>query len=213
MCSSRSPFICFILCLSLGLLLPTQGQAKSKNFAYKGFTGGMFLHTGYVQSKPFPIIVKEGITLQQQIKGVPIGIGGKLALLFGNHWRFGMEGYASSVRYGSTRSAFKIGWGGLLVEYIYPIQRYVPFVTLTLGGGGAKNMILLEKTKDDFTPLSVVYREYGFMAITPSLGCEFLMSKKMKIVLKADYLFSPTQEPDFASGFRIYLGFLFNNMR
>lgn len=206
--------IIFVVFFNLMLFSSLVASEKIKNFAYHGFSGGMFLHAGYIKGKSFTTYFPQNDLIStQQVKGLTLGIGGKLALHFGEHWRFGVEGYASGARYGNNRSAFRIGWGGLLAEYTYRFNRFIPFVGLTVGGGGAKNMILLEATRHDFVSLPVIYREYGFPIINPALGCEYLLTSKLKLVLKADYMLSPTKEVDFATGVRVYIGVLFNTMR
>ena len=71
---------------------------------------------------------------------------------------------------------------------------------------------LLEPTPDDFKleNNSTSYRKYTFMALTPFVGVEYAMTEKVHLVLKIDYLLNLTNwQDDFATGPRVYFGFMF----
>ena len=60
-------------------------------FAYRGFSGGMMLHAGWVDCGDMRV----GLAPAQRLSGLPLGIGGALKVRFGDHLRVGTEGYTS----------------------------------------------------------------------------------------------------------------------
>jgi len=204
----------FSLCLLFSLA--SNAFAENKNaskLAYSGFSGGMMLHTGFVQSRDFAFYNSNGTVRETaKLQGAPFGIGGAIRLHFGEHLRVGSEGYVSTLTYGKNHSYSSVGWGGLLADCAWHINSWTPFVGGTIGGGSVKNLTLLEPTPDDFKleNNSTSYRKYTFMALTPFVGVEYAMTEKVHLVLKVDYLLNLTNwQDDFATGPRVYFGFMF----
>ena len=73
---------------------------EKRQGGYRGFSGGMMLHTGYVGSKDLNITSLQGTVHKQKVGGAPVGIGGAIKLMFGRHFRIGAEGYVSTLYYG-----------------------------------------------------------------------------------------------------------------
>lgn len=177
-------------------------------FGYRGFVGGMFIHTGYAYGGSF---LPEGSSASIPIEGLIWGIGGKVAIAFGNHWRFGTEGYVTNVIYGDNRE-YTIGWGGLLADYQWHIDRWHPFVGMTIGGGGATNLCAIEKPLNDNTPQQTVWRHYGMFILNPFVGVEYQLTSKIRLATKLDWMLAPTvmkKGSDFSTGPRFYIGILF----
>lgn len=202
------------ICIFLVLTINLYGEEKAPSkMAYSGFSGGMMVHTGYVQSKPFTLNNNDGTARESmQLKGAPIGLGGAIRVHFGQHLRVGSEGYTSTLNYGQNKSYVSVGWGGLLIDCAWYLKSWTPFIGGTIGGGGVKHLTLLEPTADDFVleNNSTSYRTYGFMALTPFVGVEYAMTQKVHLVLKVDYLLNLTNwQDDFTTGPRLYVGFMF----
>lgn len=204
--------------LSLLCLLVT-AAAASAQFSFRGYSGGMFLHSGYLSSDHFSI-TDGGIAVgSTRISGAAFGIGGALKCNFGTErdmLRIGMEGYSSTVNYSPSPSYFRMGWGGIIVDYIRESKgRINPFIGVTVGGGGAKNHIMIESDNEDFEKETISsFRRYSFMTIAPFLGMEIEATEKLRVVIKADYLLPlPDSRPDFAKGVRLYVGIIFNRLR
>ena len=117
-------------------------------FAYRGFSGGMMLHAGWVDCGDMRV----GLAPVQRLSGLPLGIGGALKVRFGDHLRVGTEGYTSALSYGDYGSSLSIGWGGLLVDWTFRVGRFVPYVGATIGGGSVENLTLTEKPATDLLP-------------------------------------------------------------
>ncbi|MBN1951409.1 MAG: hypothetical protein JW801_09400 [Bacteroidales bacterium] len=167
------------------------------------FKGGMMLHSGYLSAG----------RSEQAISGSCFGIGGKLSFTAGKYLRLGTEGYASTLGYSGQEGYYKLGWGGLLVDFpILSGKRLSPVVSLTLGGGHVKDVYFLESVPGAPATHEVVYRSFATMLAVPSVSLEYSLKTKLTLVLKVDYaipLFSDYTD-DFAWGPRVYLGVLFN---
>ena len=195
-------------------------KADSSTFRFRGYTGGMMLHSGYIQSHPFDIYSTAAIHLgTMQIKGGATGIGGHVKFAFGtptDMLRIGAEGHSSNVSYRPSPSYSHTGWGGLLVDYIHRSKgRVYPFIGCLIGGGGVKNHIIAEGSTDDFVtePQAAMHR-YAFMALAPFAGMEVSLTPKLSLVVKADWLLNVScRQNDFSSGLRLYVGILFNRLQ
>lgn len=195
-------------------------KADSSAFRFRGYTGGMMLHSGYIQSGRFKLHSGSGTEpVTMQIKGGATGIGGHVKFAFGTSTdmiRIGAEGHSSNVSYRPSPSYSHTGWGGLLVDYIHRSKgRVHPFIGCLAGGGGVKNHIIAEGSTDDFVtePQAAMHR-YTFMAIAPFAGMEVTLTPKLSLVVKADWLLNVTcRQSDFSSGLRLYVGILFNRLQ
>lgn len=200
-----------ILLLTILLALPVCAFAEGGKgrLAYRGFSGGMMLHTGWVSAGSVTV----GLSQPQRMSGLPMGIGGALKVRFGDHLRVGTEGYTSALGYGDWGSSLSIGWGGLLVDWCWQMGRFMPYVGATVGGGLVENLTLTSKPQMDFLPeANISYRKYGVGLIVPFAGVEYGITERMSLTLKGDYMFSLSPNAsDFPSGVRCYVGFMFNH--
>lgn len=181
-------------------------------FKYKGFSGGMMVHTGFLKSNSFTLTNNQGNNFANlKVEGMPFGLGGAARLHFGNHWRIGGEGYVSDITYGRYNSINSISWGGILVDYTFNIKRFTPFVGVIFGGGSFQNITLTQSTLNDFiTEENTSYRKHSFLAISPFIGIEYALTKKLHLTLKADYLMNINNPSnDFAKGVRLFFGVMF----
>ncbi len=202
-----------VLSIMLFVFSFAQAQEKSKGkFAYEGFSGGMMIHSGYVQSGSFTLTSSDGNTVKpMQLKGLPFGIGGAARVHFGKHLRVGSEGYVSTLSY-ANKSYASIGWGGVLADCAWTLGRFTPFVGGTLGGGRMKNVSVLQKPEEDYLleGNNVSYRNYSFLTCVPFIGVEYALNKKIHIMMKVDYMLNISNpQDDFLNGVRVYLGFAF----
>ncbi|HIT48215.1 MAG TPA: hypothetical protein IAC34_01810 [Candidatus Coprenecus stercoripullorum] len=206
--------------VSAAVLSVTDCSGRDRTFSYRGFSGGMMLHAGYVSGKPFEIIQDGSVAGVCKVEGAAYGIGGLAKFHFGtaaDQLRLGIEGYSTNVGYTPHGSYASTGWGGLTVDYIRQAEkgRVSPFVGVTVGGGGTKNHVMIGGDSSDFaTESAFVFRRYTFMAIAPFIGIEISVGKRLRIVAKADYLLhAASRVPDFPSGVRLYFGLLFCRYR
>ncbi|MEG1555186.1 MAG: hypothetical protein RR356_00465 [Bacteroidales bacterium] len=179
---------------------------------YKAFSGGMMLHTGYVfGGKSTVYDAHHNFIGSKEMKGTPWGIGGVLRFHFGKHLRIGTEGYSTNLQYGKNGSFVQLGWGGFLMDCQWIIEKFTLFVGGTLGGGGVKNLTLLDNSHTDFVEEGhATYRKYGVGLLTPFMGFEYAVTPKLHLIVKLDYIMNITNpQPDFVTGPRIYFGVLF----
>jgi hypothetical protein len=195
--------IIFLCCISLL-------SATAQKFEFKGYTGGMFIHSGLIKSDDFEVTNSLGETSAHRIKNLTFGLGGKLVFQFGNHLRLGLEGYNSSVNYGDYKSSYSIGWGGLLAEYFHETRMASYFFGTTFGGGAVKNLVVTESQTLNFQTSEILRRRYETGIIAPYYGAEIKLTQKLRFVYKADYLFPITnKQNDWGRGFRWYVGINF----
>ena len=186
---------------------------EKRQGGYRGFSGGMMLHTGYVGSKDLNITSLQGTVHKQKVGGAPVGIGGAIKLMFGRHFRIGAEGYVSTLYYGRHDSHAKTGWGGILADCVWNLGRWSLFAGGTIGGGSQTNITIMSTIGEDYiAEENISYRQYGFAAIAPFVGAEYAVTPRINIVMKIDYLLNVTNPADdFVTGPRIYIGFMFGH--
>lgn len=203
----------FILVSAIVPAVSAGAQEKGR-FAYRGFYGGMMLHSGYVRSGSFHVTGNSGTVQELKMSGMPSGIGGAVRFLFGEHLRIGSEGYVSKLTSGKYDSRIETGWGGLLADCVWQLRKCRVFAGGTAGGGSQTGTIILSPSGNDYRADEIVFRKYSFMALAPFAGVEISLTPKMDIVLKADWLLSLSRrEDDFVSGPRLYLGFMFGHRK
>lgn len=179
---------------------PTQKRAS----LYRGFDGGMMLHTGYLNGTIAPLG-------NYRAQGAPMGIGGVARIHLGEHLRVGGEGYISTLSQLDNGSYIECGWGGVLADFYWIFGRFQPYAGLTIGGGALTHNLMFESPTMDWKPVgNTVFQKQGFMAIDPFVGCDYILTKALHLTLKLDYLCAIGQAaPTMPTGPRIYFGILF----
>ena len=201
-------FVAFFL-----ISILSSGLAQEGGLKYRGFSGGMMIHSGYLKSSTFTIH-SPYLSVQNTVEGLSFGLGGCARIHFGNNLRVGGEGFISNVRYGDYNSHFKLSSGGLLVDYAVSFSRFTTFAGAVFGGGSVENITLNSKPLNDYTAeASTSYRTYSFIYITPMLGLEYALTKKLSLMMKMDYMFNVNNpQDDFAKGIRIFFGMMFYSL-
>ncbi|MEE1272260.1 MAG: hypothetical protein UHM19_05645 [Bacteroidales bacterium] len=185
-------------------------------FKYKGFSGGMMIHSGYLKTQNFNLISNSNQHFNTiKAQGFPFGLGGAGRVHLGSFLRIGGEGYVSDLKYGENGSNISVSWGGILVDVAWQNKYFTPFAGITLGGGRWQNITLTNEVKDDFiAEENVGYRTNSFFALSPFIGVEYALSNKIRLTLKADYLINLNNSPnDFAKGIRLFFGFMFYRLK
>lgn len=191
-----------ILIVLLALRMSAAAQEEKPKVLH-GFSGGMMLHTGY----QFGEIPEIGFTA----KGATFGIGGKIGIHLGQHWKVGSEGYVSTLRQLRNGSYIKYGWGGFLGEFYWSFKHVVPYAGLTIGAGAQSAFLMFDGSGGDWTAEDkAVFHKQPFCAITPFIGCDFILTKVLHLTLKADWMTTLADkkllEP---TGPRFYVGLIF----
>ena len=198
-----------IRALILGILFSMGGVAAMSaqdQEVIKGFSGGMMVHSGYQYGcdNPFGL----------NISSPTFGIGGCAKLHFSEHFRAGFEGYFSTapIKRGVVSGSHnKLFWTGLLADWFFQRDKFIPYVGATLGGGMETSFFMFEGDKHDWVEEGrTVLHKQSFFAIDPYVGVEYAVGKALRLTLKADWLFALNadglNEP---MGPRVYFGFIF----
>lgn len=169
----------------------------------RGYGGGMMIHTGFLFGSVQPIGYKAS--------GAPIGLGGTLRVQLGNHLMVGGEGYVSTLHQMKNGSYLKYGWGGILVQYFWQCNKVMPYLGLTVGGGAQTSFLMFDGNQNDWElEENVVFHKQGFMALTPFAGCDFILTKTLRLTLKVDWLNTFGRSGyRMPTGPRLYFGILF----
>jgi hypothetical protein len=183
---------------------------------YKGYSGGMFVHTGYIKSNSFNVRNSQGIVVlpEHKISNVVFGLGGKLMLQYSDYLRFGMEGYSTKATYGDHKSTYSVSWGGFSAEAFISDRMVSYFAGATLGYGQVKNLVVTKKQNKPSFQISddILLRRYGIGIFTPYLGAEVKVSEKLRAVIKVDYAMGFFNvKDDWGKGFRVHLGMKFRS--
>ena len=184
-------------------------NSGGKRMNFQAYSGGMMLHTGYIFGGKLNI---DAYNQDIKIDGFAFGLGGTMKFNFGKHLRIGAEGYSTSLNYGKNTSYIKLGWGGLLLDCKWDINKLSVFVGGSFGGGNVKNVMIINKLDHNTIGKDAIYRKYSVILIDPFIGIEYAISTKIRLITKADYILNiGKQQTDFATGVRVYVGILFFN--
>lgn len=161
--------------------------------AYSGFSGGMMVNFGYGFSGRYQLFDADGTSLGEfSPVGVPVGMGGALRVNFGKHLRVGIEGYVSTMSHSGNGSYARMGWGGVLADSKWDVGRWTLFVGGLFGGGTARHLNIINDEHSDYQVVRSSFRKYPFLAFDPFAGVEYAITRKIHLVLKADYLVNVT---------------------
>ncbi len=168
----------------------------------------MMVHMGYGYGGT---LTPKGTSASIPVRGMMTGIGGKVAVRLGKHFKVGTEGYVSTLHYGDNREA-SLGWGGLLVDYGWQLGKWNPYFGVSVGGGGYENIASVNAPLNDYTAQPTVIRKYGVFVVDPYIAVDYSLTSRIKLSAKVDWIMSPTMKlGDFSSGPRFYFGFMFSH--
>lgn len=185
----------------------TEGQASPKDGSddklVRGFSGGMIVHTGYVQGCDNPYGYNPS--------GAPFGIGGVAKIHLGRHLRTGFEGYFSNLHVLGNGSFNKMFWTGVLCDWHWRKGRFYPYVGITAGGGMQTSFYMFEGEKSDWEPEPMaVFHKEPFFALDPFIGVEYAVGKALRLTMKIDWLTAINRQgASRPTGPRLYFGFIF----
>ncbi len=178
---------------------------------YQGYSGGMLVHAGYLfgAQKSAPV-APEGMT---------IGIGGAVRVNLWKHLRVGGEGYISTM-YSTVTSCHdrlskgsyvRTGWGGLLVDACWRLEKIWPYIGATIGGGASRYLYVLDGSQKDWEPEKEAYlHKQPFFAVAPFVGMDWCVCPRMHLTFRLDWLMAiHRNELVQPTGPRLYVGFLF----
>lgn len=187
--------------------------SNSKTSLYTGYVGGVMIHMGYASGGE---LLPSGYTEPIAVKGVTMGIGGRMMIGLGDKLRVGGEGYISSMSYGENREV-TLGWGGLSAEYVLRFgAKCSVALGATLGGGSYTNQCSLTTPTNDDTAHPTVWQSSALFLAVPYIGMEYAFGTSLRGIVKVDWITAPfamQTRNDFSSGPRIYIGVMFSKMK
>lgn len=185
--------------LLLLLIIAVGLKAQKKQL----FDGGMMVHTGY--------LIDNIPALDYKASGMSFGLGGVLRFHIGDHVRLGGEGYVSTLPQKRNGSYVRMGWGGVVADFYWPIKRWAPYAGLCVGGGKTSTLLVLDGSDSDWeSETNAVVHKEPFFFVNPYLGVEFALTEAVHLTLKADHLF-PFKGEAVPKGVRVYFGFVFSH--
>lgn len=214
---------CCLLLSSVNLLAEepitnNQSPITNKPKVYQGFSGGMMLHTGYLFGidKAAPV-APDGRSYSPQ--GALYGIGGSLRVHLWKHLRTGFEGFVSTMPSGfsdqrnvlKTGSYTRIGCGGILADACWRLEKAWPYIGATIGGGAMRSLFMLDGDLHSWDKHNDTYfHKQSFFYVTPYVGCDYCMSKKMHLTFRFDWMLAIRHnELVLPTGPRAYVGLMF----
>ena len=212
MITQRIFTVLFILIIGLSTSFGTERRDSTSLPIFRGILSGMYLHTGYVGSRPFTF-THNGTEYKGRLQGSVYGIGGHAKALLGRHIRIGGEAYISNHRY-ENHSKASIMWGGLIADYAWALSRkFNIMLGNTIGRGHFVHTKIFAPVTSDYNADEVVaIRRYGFWCDVPNIACEYILSDRTRMTFRTDYMLNISRrENDFFTGIRFYIGLTFKS--
>ena len=99
----------------------------------------------------------------------------------------------------------------MLADYTWTWGRFAPYLGVTVGGSTTTDFLMMKGSGKDWLPEpEAYYHKTPFVAIDPFVGCDYIVSKKLHLTLKIDYLNGIShKELHLPTGPRAYVGFMF----
>ena len=207
--------------LLLFALLTIGAQANDeteKNKVYQGCSGGMMVHTGYLFGRDGNAPkTSDGRLCSPQ--GATFGIGGAARVHLWKHLRTGFEGFVSTMPSGTTDckdvlkggSYVQMGYGGVLADCCWRLEKVWPYIGGTIGGGAMKGLYILDGDQNSWEKdANSTFHKQSFFYIAPYVGCDYCMTQKVHLTFRLDWMLAfHHRELCQPSGPRLYVGFMF----
>lgn len=197
-----------------------KNNKKDSTKVFQGYSGGMMLHTGYLfgQDKNAPVLA-DGRSCSPQ--GALYGIGGSLRVHLWKYLRTGFEGGVSTMNSNLTDchsilqkgSYLRMGYGGVLADACWRMEKIWPYIGGTIGGGSIKGLYILEGNQDDWIAEdNAVFHKHSFFYFTPYVGFDYCMTKRIHLTFRLDWMLAFHQNQlVMPTGPKLYFGFMFTH--
>jgi hypothetical protein len=185
--------------------LPAATTASEGSSVHEGrdrFGGGMAIQAGYVSVE----------TRHGTVSGPLFGLGGRLHIYAGRFFRAGGAGAAINLHYddpGEGNSYYRLGYGGLTVEFTAGVERWRFSAGALVGGGGVDHLHVVRAHEND--SMRAVFSSEPTFVGAPMLTVEYRVSHSITLMLMGDWLWGPgLGEERQLRGPKLHLGVLFN---
>ena len=214
----RAKIVFFILLLLSSSLSAQLRDSIPTNRVYRGFSGGMMLHTGYLFGRdPNAPTSPDGASTSPQ--GATFGIGGALRVHLWKYLRTGFEGYVSTMPSSATDrssvlqpgSYIRVGCGGLLADACWRLDKAWPYIGGAIGGGSMKGLYILEGDQLSWSQdANSTFHKQSFFYVTPYVGCDYCLTRKVHLTFRFDWMLAFHRSAlVLPTGPRLYFGFMF----
>ncbi len=199
--SRRSPIP---LLTALSLLFAMHAQAAEEGAPADAaeeihlFAGGLLFHLTPVQILDIP-----GVD-----PGVAGGLGGGMQFYLGRHLRLGGMGSSGSMEFGEYRSPYRATMGAFTAAGAIPLGPVEIDLGLALGGQSLTVYHLRGELPDGGYDVDRLEREA--FVLLPSLGIEFKLIRRLRILLLLHYYHPYWQDGFQGHTVTIHLGLWFN---
>lgn len=193
-------------------------DSTATNKVYRGFSGGMMLHTGYLSGRDGNAPrTTDGRLCSPQ--GATFGIGGALRVNLWKHLRVGAEGYVSEMPSGATDcndvlkagSYVRMGYGGVLADACWRLKKIWPYIGASIGGGAMKGLYILDGDQHSWSPdPNSTFHKQAFFYATPYVGLDYCMTQKVHLTFRIDWMLAVhNSRLCLPTGPRLFVGFMF----
>lgn len=185
---------------------------------FQGYSGGMLVHCGYLfgQNTDAPLLTT-GVPITPE--GATFGVGGSLRVNLMRHLRVGFEGFVSTMNSSMTDmhhdlqsgSYVRMGWGGLIVDACWRLEKVWPYIGASMGGGAMNSLFVVDGNQMDWLPEdNAMLNKQGFLYVAPYVGCDWCMTPRVHITCRIDWTLAiHDYQLLLPTGPRLYIGFMF----
>lgn len=184
---------------------------------FQGCSGGMMVHAGYLFGQPTEALLPSGQSISPQ--GLTYGLGGSMRVNLWKHLRVGCEGFSSNLKRGASDqhkflqkgSYIRTGWGGIIADACWRMERVWPFIGGSVGGGAMRTLSIVEGSQDDWQAEGIaILHKQGFGYINPYIGMDYCITKRIHATFRIDWMLAFANEQlVFPTGPRLYVGIMF----
>lgn len=199
------------------LCCTTIGWAKNDSTAiFQGCSGGMMLHAGYLFGQPVAALPSGDCVSPQ---GLTYGLGGSMRVNLMKHLRIGCEGFSSTMKsevtdqrnYLQKGSYIRTGWGGVIADACWRLEKVWPFIGGSVGGGAMRTLSIVDGNQDDWLEEgSAILHKQGFGYVNPYVGIDYCITKRIHATFRLDWMLAfANKQLVLPTGPRLYVGIMF----
>ena len=176
----------------------------------------MMLHAGYLFGQPITASPSGDCVSPQ---GLTYGLGGSMRVNLMKHLRIGCEGFSSTMKsevtdqrnYLQKGSYIRTGWGGVIADACWRLEKVWPFIGGSVGGGAMRTLSIVDGSQDDWLAEgSAILHKQGFGYINPYVGIDYCITKRIHATFRLDWMLAfANKQLVLPTGPRLYVGIMF----
>lgn len=176
----------------------------------------MMLHAGYLFGQPIAALASGECVSPQ---GLTYGLGGSMRVNLMKHLRIGCEGFSSTMKsevtdqrnYLQKGSYIRTGWGGVIADACWRLEKVWPFIGGSVGGGAMRTLSIVDGSQDDWLAEdSAILHKQGFGYVNPYVGIDYCITKRIHATFRLDWMLAfANKQLVLPTGPRLYVGIMF----